>query len=153
MTVHTLSMHHQPLRKQIILARWIMKVKIRTILELLWKTWNDSLADFQAGLTFDPAGVLLYEWGYNWNALMEVSGKDFITRWSSLSKRMLEAKTEVQLEGAHTELSAMKTLSLLKKLKRVCFKHLTHFIFIARKTNFGSDISWLSFYKTLDCLC
>ena len=54
-------MHHQPLRKQIILARWIMKVKIRTILELLWKTWNDSLADFQAGLTFDPAGVLLYE--------------------------------------------------------------------------------------------
>ena len=61
MTVHTLSMHHQPLRKQIILARWIMKVKIRTILELLWKNWNDSLADFQAGLTFDPAGVLLYE--------------------------------------------------------------------------------------------
>ena len=54
---------------------------------------------------------------------------------------MLEAKTEDQLEGAHTELSAMKTLSLLKKLKRVCFKHLTHFIFIGSKTNFGSDIS------------
>ena len=79
--------------------------------ELFWRTWNDALADFQAGLTFE-AGVLLDERGCNWNALKEVYGEDFITRCSScvfhfkqsvnrrlketvfrsLSKRMLEAQ-------------------------------------------------------------
>ena len=29
--------------------------------DLFWRTWNDALADFQAGLIFDPAGVLLDE--------------------------------------------------------------------------------------------
>ena len=85
------TIHHR--QNKSLLLRWIMKVKIRTILELLWKTWNDSLTDFQVGLIFDPAGVLLDEWGWNWNALKKVYGKDFIKRWNSLSKRMLEAKT------------------------------------------------------------
>ena len=44
--------------------------------ELFWKTWNDALADLQAGLTFDPAGGLLDELGCNWNALKEVYGED-----------------------------------------------------------------------------
>ena len=44
--------------------------------ELFWKTWNDALADLQAGLTFDPAGRLLDELGCNWNALKEVFGED-----------------------------------------------------------------------------
>ena len=26
--------------------------------ELFWRTWDDALADFQAGLTFDPAEVI-----------------------------------------------------------------------------------------------
>ena len=46
--------------------------------ELFWRTWNDALADFQTGLTFDPAGVLLDEQGCNWNTLKEVYGEDFI---------------------------------------------------------------------------
>ena len=33
--------------------------------ELFWRTWNDALADFQAGLTFDLAQVLLNEGGCN----------------------------------------------------------------------------------------
>ena len=41
--------------------------------ELFWKTWNDALADLQAGLTF---GRLLDELGCNWNALKEVYGED-----------------------------------------------------------------------------
>ena len=82
------------------------------------------MADFQAGITFDSAGVILDERGCNCNALKEVYGKDFITRCSScelhfkqsvnrrlketvfsgdkwadrfrsLSKKMLEAQTEV----------------------------------------------------------
>ena len=44
--------------------------------ELFWKTWNDALADLQAGLTFDPVGGLLDELGCNWNALKEVYGED-----------------------------------------------------------------------------
>ena len=51
--------------------------------EIFWRTWNDVLADFQAGQTFDSAGVILDERGCNWNALKEVYGKDFITRCSS----------------------------------------------------------------------
>ena len=103
--------------------------------ELFWRTWNDTLADFQTGLTFDPAGVLLDEQGCNWNALKEVYGEDFIKRYGScefhfkqrvnrhlketvfsgdksadrfrfLSKRMLQAKTEVQFEDTRTELRA-----------------------------------------------
>ena len=27
--------------------------------ELFLRTWSDTLADFQAGLIFDPAGVIL----------------------------------------------------------------------------------------------
>ena len=75
------------------------------------------------------------EWGFNWNAPKEVYGEEFITRCSScefhfkqsvnrrlketvflggksddrfrsLSKRMLEAQTEVQFEDARTELRA-----------------------------------------------
>ena len=103
--------------------------------EIFWRTWNDVLADFQAGQTFDSAGVILDERGCNWNALKEVYGKDFITRCSSwefhfkqsvnrrlketifsgdkltdrfrsLSKRMLEAQIEVQFENSRTELRA-----------------------------------------------
>ena len=91
--------------------------------------------DFQAGLTFDPVGVILDERGCNWNVLKEVYGEDFITRCSScefhfkqsvnrrlketvfsgdksvdrfrsLSKRMLAAQTEVQFEDARTGLRA-----------------------------------------------
>ena len=141
------TIHHR--QNKSLLLRWIMKVKIRTILELLWKTWNDSLTDFQVGLIFDPAGVLLDEWGWNWNALKKVYGKDFIKDEVPSQRECLKQK----LEGAHTEFSVMKTLSLLKKLKRICLKHLTQFIFIALKTNFGSGTSWLSFHKSLNCLC
>ena len=98
-------MYHPPLRKQIILATLDCESENKDNCELFWKTWNDSLADFQAGLTFDLAGALLDEWGCNWKALKEIYGKVFITRWSSLSKRVLEAKTEVQVEDAHTEFS------------------------------------------------
>ena len=100
--------------------------------ELFWRTWNDALADFQAGLTFDLARVLLDEGECNWNALKEVYDEDFITRCSScefhfkqsvnrhlketvfseyksadrfcsLSKRMLDAQTVVQFEDVHPE--------------------------------------------------
>ena len=100
--------------------------------ELFWRPWNDALADFQAGLTFDLARVLLDEGECNWNALKEVYDEDFITRCSScefhfkqsvnrhlketvfseyksadrfcsLSKRMLDAQTVVQFEDVHPE--------------------------------------------------
>ena len=135
MTVLTLSVYHPLLRKQIILATMDCESENKDNCELFWRTWNDALADFQAGLIFDPAGVILDERGCNWNALKEVYGEDFITRCSScefhfkqsvnrrlketvfsgeksadrfrsLSKRMLEAQTEVQFEDARTELRA-----------------------------------------------
>ena len=103
--------------------------------ELFWRTWDDALADFQAGLKFDPAGVIQDERGCNWNALKEVYGENFsmrcsscefrfkqsvkrhfketvfsgnksASRFRSLSKRMLEAQAEVQFEDARTELRA-----------------------------------------------
>ena len=90
------------------------------------------MADLQAGITFDPAGVILDERGCNWNALKEIYGKDVITRCTScefhfkysvnrrlnktvfsedkladrscsLLKRVLEAQTEVQFEDTRTE--------------------------------------------------
>ena len=105
--------------------------ELRIMPRLFWRTWNDALA----GLAFDPAGVLLDERGCNWNALKEVYGEDFITRCSSsefhfkqsinrrlketvfsggkladrfrsLSKRILEAQTEVQFQDARAELRA-----------------------------------------------
>ena len=51
--------------------------------ELFWRTWNFALADFQAGLRFDPDGVLLDELGCNRNAVKEIYGEEFITRCSS----------------------------------------------------------------------
>ena len=95
---------------------------------MFWRTWNDALADFQAG-------ALLYKQGFNWNVLKGVWGEGFITRCSSCefhfkqstnrrlketvfwgdksanrfrspSKRMLEAQAEVQFEDAQTELRA-----------------------------------------------
>ena len=45
--------------------------------ELFWRTWDDALADFQVGLTFDPAEVIQDERGCNWNALKEVYGENF----------------------------------------------------------------------------
>ena len=135
MTVLTLSMYHPLLRKQIILATMDCQKENKDNYDLFWRTWNDALADFQAGLIFDPAGVILDERGCNWNALKEVYGEDFITRCSScefhfkesvnrrlkktvfsgeksanrfrsLSKRMLETQTQVQFEDARTELGA-----------------------------------------------
>ena len=54
-TVFTLSI----LRKQIILATIDCENENRDNCKLFWRIWNDALADFQASLTFDPAGVLL----------------------------------------------------------------------------------------------
>ena len=54
-------MYHPPLRKQIILATLDCESENKDNCELFWKTWNDSLADFQAGLTFGLAGALLDE--------------------------------------------------------------------------------------------
>ena len=128
-------MYHPLLRKQIIFDTMDCQSENKDNCELFWGTWNDALADFQAGLTFDLAGVLLDEGGCNWNALKEAYGDDFLMRCSccefqfrqslnrrlketvfsgdksadifrSLSKRMLEAQTEVQFEDAHTELRA-----------------------------------------------
>ena len=82
-TVHKLSMSDPLLRKQIILATMDCESENKDNCELFWRNWNDVLADFQAGLTFNPARVLLDERGCNWNALKEVYGKDFITRCSS----------------------------------------------------------------------
>ena len=125
-------MYHTLLRKQIILAMMDCDSENKENCELFWRTWNDALADFQAGLTFDLAQVLLNEGGCNWNALKEVYDKDFITRCSScefhfkqsvnrhlketvfsedksvdrfcsLSKRMLDAQTVVQFEDVHPE--------------------------------------------------
>ena len=129
MTVLTLSMYHPLLRKQIILATMDCEYENKDNCELFCRTWNDALADLQAGITFDPAGVILDERGCNWNALKEAYGKDVITRCSSsefhfnrrlnetvfsgdkqadrfrsLLKRMLEAQTEVQFEDTRTEL-------------------------------------------------
>ena len=133
MTVLTLLIYHPLLRKQIILATLDCESENKDNHDLFWRTWNDALADFQAGLTFDPAGIIVDEQGFNWNALKEVYGEEFITRCSSceshfkqsgnrrlketifsgdksadrfrsLSKRMLEAQTEVQFEDARTEL-------------------------------------------------
>ena len=135
MTVLTLSMYHPQLRKQIILATMDCEYENKDNCELFCRTWNDALADLQAGITFDPAGVILDERGCNWNALKEAYGKDVITRCSSsefhfkysvnrrlnetvfsgdkqadrfrsLLKRMLEAQTEVQFEDTRTELRA-----------------------------------------------
>ena len=135
MTVLTLSVYHPLFRKQIILATMDCESENKDNCELFWRTWNDALADFKAGLIFDPAGVILDERGCNWNALKEVYGEDFITRCSScefhfkesvnrrlkktvfsgeksanrfrsLSKRMLETQTQVQFEDARTELGA-----------------------------------------------
>ena len=83
MTVLTLSMYHPLLRKQIILATMDCESENKDNCELFWRTWSDALADFQAGLIFDPTGVILDERGCNWNALKEVYGEDFITRCSS----------------------------------------------------------------------
>ena len=134
-TVLTLSMCHPLLRKKIILATVDCECENKDNCELFWLTWNDALADSQAGLTFDSAEITLDERGCNWNALKEVYDKDFITRcnscefhftqsvkkrlkdtvfsgdkstdrFRSLSKRMLEAQTEVQLEEVRTELRA-----------------------------------------------
>ena len=58
MTVFTLSVHHPLLRKQIILARMDRERENKDNCELFWRTWDDALADFQAGLKFDPAGVI-----------------------------------------------------------------------------------------------
>ena len=125
-------MYHTLLRKQIILAMMDCDSENKENCELFWRTWNDALADFQAGLTFDLAQGLLNEGGCNWNALKEVYDKDFITRCSScefhfkqsvnrhlketvfsedksvdrfcsLSKRMLDAQTVVQFEDVHPE--------------------------------------------------
>ena len=135
MTVLTLLIYHPLLRKQIILATLDCESENKDNHDLFWRTWNDALADFQAGLTFDPAGIIVDEQGFNWNALKEVYGEEFITRCSSceshfkqsgnrrlketifsgdksadrfrsLSKRMLEAQTEVQFEDVRTELRA-----------------------------------------------
>ena len=126
MTVLTLSMYHPLLRKQIIFATMDCESENKDNCELFWRTWNDTLTDFQTGLTFDPAGVLLDERGSHWNTQKEVYGEDFITgyssceflfkqsvnrrlkgtafsgdksadRFCSLSNRMLEAQTEVLL--------------------------------------------------------
>ena len=83
MTVLKLSIYHPLLRKQIILATMHCESENKDNCELFWRTWNDALADFKAGLIFDPAGVILDERGCNWNALKEVCGEDFITRCSS----------------------------------------------------------------------
>ena len=82
MTVLTLSVYHPLLRKQIILATMDCESENKDNCELFWRTWNDALAGFKAGLIFDPAGVILDERGCNWNALKEVYGEDFITRCS-----------------------------------------------------------------------
>ena len=132
MTVLTLSMYHPLLRKQIILATMDCEYENKDNCELFCRTWNDALADLQAGITFDPAGVILDERGCNWNALKEIYGKDVITRCNScefhfkysvnrrlnktvfsedkladrscsLLKRVLEAQTEVQFEDTRTE--------------------------------------------------
>ena len=68
-------MYYLLLTKQIILATMDCQSENKDC-ELFWKTWNDALADLQAGLTFDPAGRLLDELGCNWNALKEVYGED-----------------------------------------------------------------------------
>ena len=81
--VLTLSTYHPLLRMQIILATMDCKSENKGNCELFWRTWNDALADFQAGLTFDPAGDIIDERGCNWNVLKEVYGEDFITRCSS----------------------------------------------------------------------
>ena len=65
MTVLTLSMYYPLLRKQIIFATMDCESENKDNCELFWRTWNDALADFQAVLTFDPAGVLLDERGCN----------------------------------------------------------------------------------------
>ena len=61
MAVLTLTMYYPLLRKQIILATMDCESVNKDNCELFWRTWNDTSADFQAGLTFDPAGVLLDE--------------------------------------------------------------------------------------------
>ena len=65
-------MYYLLLTKQIILATMDCQSENKDC-ELFWKTWNDALADLQAGLTF---GRLLDELGCNWNALKEVYGED-----------------------------------------------------------------------------
>ena len=80
MTILTLPMYHPLLRKQTIFATMDCESENKDNCELFWRTWNDALADFQAGLTFDPAGVLLDERGCNWNGLKEVYRENFITR-------------------------------------------------------------------------
>ena len=45
-------MYHPLLTKQIILATMDCESENKDNFELFWKTWNDVLADFQAGLTF-----------------------------------------------------------------------------------------------------
>ena len=51
-------MHHPLLRKQIILVTMDRERENKDNCELFWRTWHDALADFQAGLTFDPAEVI-----------------------------------------------------------------------------------------------
>ena len=58
MIVLTSSMYHPLLRKQIIPATMDCESENKNNCELFLRTWNDDLVDFQAGLTFDVAGVL-----------------------------------------------------------------------------------------------
>ena len=65
MTVLKLSIYHPLLRKQIILATMHCESENKDNCELFLRTWNDALADFQAGLTFYPAGITVDERGFN----------------------------------------------------------------------------------------
>ena len=73
-----LSVYHEVLRKQIVLAVMHVLEESANTIELFWKTWNEVLEkisnDPQA--VFLPKGYMMDEHGGNWEVLKRVAGED-----------------------------------------------------------------------------